>query len=112
MPRRKKSRKFPENEVQIILPEDGQCPLCNREMAPPSNRHHLIPLSRGGKGTTTVLMHKICHDKIHSVLTEAELKRSYHTIEALQQQPEIATFIRWVSGRPPEFYDKSVKRKR
>lgn len=112
MPRRKKTRNFPEINDPIIFPDDGQCPLCSRELAPPANRHHMIPLSRGGKGTTTVLMHKICHDKIHSVLTEAELKRSYHTIEALQQQKEIAHFIRWVSSRPPGFYDKSMKRKR
>lgn len=112
MPRRRKSRKFPETEPEVISEAEQLCPLCNRLLAPPANRHHLIPLSRGGKGTTTVLMHKICHDKIHSVLTEAELKRSYHTLEALQQHEEIARFIRWVSSRPPEFYDRSVRRKR
>ncbi len=112
MPRRRKSRKFPEKEPEILPEITTQCPLCERPLAPPANRHHLIPLSRGGRGTTTVLMHKICHDKIHSVLTEAELKRSYHTIEALQQHEEIARFIRWVAARPPEFYDRSVRRKR
>ncbi len=112
MSRRRKNRNFPEIVPETIPEGEPLCPLCSRVLAQPANRHHLIPLSRGGKGTTTVLMHKICHDKIHSVLTEAELKRSYHTIEALQQQPEIATFIRWVSSRPPEFYDRSVRRKR
>ena len=76
------------------------------------NRHHLIPASRGGKGLPTLTMHKICHSKIHAVLTEKELERYYHTIERLQAQEEIAKFIKWVSKKPPEFYDGSVKMKR
>lgn len=110
MPRKAKKAHFPESAP--VSEVEGDCPLCGRLLAPPANRHHLLPLSRGGKGTPTVLLHKICHDKIHSVLTEAELKRSYHTIEALQQQEEIATFIRWVQNKSPEFYDRSARRKK
>lgn len=40
-----------------------------------------------------------------------ELKRYYHTIERLQQQPEIAKFVAWVNKKEPEFYDSSVKMK-
>jgi hypothetical protein len=76
--------------------EEGLCPLCGRKLAHPYNRHHLLPLSKGGRGTTTVLLHKICHDKIHSVFTEMELKRHYNTIESLQQDEEISAFIQWV----------------
>lgn len=94
------------------LPAEDLCPLCKRPLAEPSNRHHLVPLSKGGKGTDTLIMHKICHTKIHSVLTETELKTYYHTIERLQEQEEIAKFIKWVSKKPPEFYDGSVKKKR
>jgi hypothetical protein len=92
--------------------EEILCPLCERPLAEPMNKHHLIPMSRGGKGTPTVMMHKICHNKIHAVLAEKELMRYYHTIERLQQQEEIAKFIKWVSKKPPEFYDGSVKMKR
>lgn len=88
------------------------CPLCNRLLAEPSNKHHLIPLSKGGKGTTTLLMHKICHDKIHTVLTEMELKRWYHTVERLQAHPEIARFIHWVQKKEPQFYDRSARKKK
>jgi 5-methylcytosine-specific restriction endonuclease McrA len=88
------------------------CPLCGRPLAEPSNRHHLIPLSKGGKGTDTLMMHKICHTKIHSVLTETELKNYYYTIERLQGQEELEKFIKWISKKPPEFYDGSVKKKR
>lgn len=91
---------------------DVPCPLCGRPIAEPANRHHLLPLSRGGKGTETILLHKICHDKIHSVLSEAELQRHYTTIEALRGHEEIARFIRWVRNKPPEFYDRSVRQHR
>lgn len=88
------------------------CALCGREMAPPFNRHHLLPLSKGGRGTTTILLHKICHDKIHAVFTEMELKRHYHTIERLQQHEEMAAFIKWVQKKEPEYYDKSIRKNR
>ena len=58
------------------------------------------------------MLHKICHDKIHAVFTEMELKKHYNTIELLQQNEEIARFIKWVRKREPEFYDKSVKMKK
>jgi hypothetical protein len=88
------------------------CLLCQRPLAYPYNRHHLLPLSKGGRGTSTVLLHKICHDKIHSVFTEMELKRHYTTIEKLKENEEMANFIQWVIKKEPQFYDKSVRRKR
>lgn len=91
---------------------DTDCPLCGRPLAAPYNRHHLLPLSKGGKGTTTVLLHKICHDKIHSVFTEMELKRNFNTIEKLKSDEEIANFIKWISRKEPQFYDRSSRKKR
>lgn len=85
------------------------CPLCKREMAVPCNLHHLIPKSKGGKNTPTILLHKICHDKIHAVFTETELKRNYNTIEKLQDNEEMQKFIQWLQNKEPAFYDKSVK---
>ena len=95
-----------------VVQTESLCPLCGRLLAEPMNRHHLLPLSKGGKGTPTLLMHKICHSKIHAVLTEKELMAHYNTIEKLQGQEEIAKFIKWVSKKPPEFYDGSIKKKR
>lgn len=77
------------------------CPLCNRELAEPYNRHHLIPVSKGGKHTTTLLLHKVCHDKIHAVFTETELKRHYHTIDRLLQHDSMVSFIKWVQKKNP-----------
>ena len=88
------------------------CALCSRDLAQPYNKHHLLPLSEGGKGTTTILLHKICHDKIHAVFSEKELKRHYHTIERLQQHEAMDKFIKWIRKKEPQFYDASVKMKR
>lgn len=49
------------------------------------------------------MLHTICHDKVHSVFTEAELARDYHTIEKLLAHPEMEKFARWVAKRPPEY---------
>ena len=89
--------------------EWGSCALCDRPLARPYNRHHLTPLSKGGKGTPTVFLHKICHDKIHAVLTENELKRRYATLESHQGQKEIAVFISRVQKKELQFYNKSAR---
>lgn len=88
------------------------CPLCSRELVAPYNRHHLIPISKGGKHTNTILLHKVCHDKIHAVFSETELKRHYYTIERIQQNESMDSFIKWVRKKEPEYYDKSIKKKR
>lgn len=95
-------------ESTEVLP----CILCGRDLASPFNRHHLIPLSKGGRNTPTVLLHKVCHDKVHAVFTEVELKRYYHTIERIQEHGEIKKFIRWIRNKEPQFYDASIKIKK
>ncbi|AXI40928.1 HNH endonuclease [Sulfitobacter sp. SK011] len=84
------------------------CPLCARDIPPdvPQSRHHLIPKLKGGKGGPTVLMHHICHREIHATLTEAELARSYSTMDALRAHPRLAKFAEWVAKRPPGFRSK------
>ena len=91
---------------------DEFCPLCTRPLAGPCNRHHLLPISEGGAGTTTVWMHKICHDKIHAVFTEKELKRYYHTVDRLRESEEIRRFLEWIVRKEPEYYDRTVRKKR
>jgi len=69
------------------MPDTDKCPLCNRELAEPIVRHHLIPPSKGGKDSPTVPMHKICQAKVHAV------------------------FIKWVSKKELEFFDTTIKKK-
>lgn len=68
---------------------------------PSVDAHHLLPRSQGGRDT--VMLHRVCHRKIHAELSEKELARQYNTLEALRAHPDIADFIRWVARKPPEF---------
>lgn len=97
-----------EAEGEVI----GPCPLCGRPMVPgPSlDRHHWVPRSEGGREQT--LMHRICHRKIHSVLSERELAAAYDSPEALRGHPEIARFLKWVRRKPPEFMDRHRRKRR
>ena len=86
------------------------CPLCGRDI--PSeleSRHHLVPRLKGGKTTkeNIVVLHRACHDKIHAVFTEAELARSYTSIDALLTEPEIMKFAAWIAKRPIGFNDRT-----
>jgi hypothetical protein len=82
------------------------CPVCSRPLGNSNvSRHHWVPKSRGGKIQEWV--HDICHDKIHSVFTNAELDHEYSDPIAVQQHPEMVKFIKWVKTKPPEFYDSS-----
>lgn len=97
---------------QTIMPADNSpCPLCGRELADPISRHHLMPLSKGGKDTPTVPMHQICHFKIHTVFTETELKNYYHTVDRILENEEMQKFVKWVRKKEPSFYDVSMKKK-
>lgn len=70
---------------------------------PATDLHHLITKSK--KGKETVLIHLVCHRKIHSILTEKEIATKYNTIEKLKTQPDIIKFIKWVKNRNSEFVD-------
>ena len=91
------------------------CPLCGREIPPQlESRHHLVPRLKGGKTTddNLVVLHRPCHDKVHAVLTEAQLARSYASVEALIAEPEIAKFAKWIAKRPVEFSDRTTSLRR
>ena len=75
--------------------DDPIGPLCLRSF--PANvvrlKHHLIPKLKGGKTGERALLRHICHKEIHACLTEAELAKDYHSIDALRQHPRIVKFI-------------------
>ncbi len=88
----------------------GPCCICDRDMikGPSVDDHHFTPKCCGGKETTTI--HKVCHNKIHKMCPdEKELARLYNTPELVKAHPEMQKFIKWVSKKDPEFYDKSDK---
>jgi 5-methylcytosine-specific restriction endonuclease McrA len=82
------------------------CPLCGRPLldGPSVNEHHLVP--RAYHGRDTVRMHRICHNKIHSVFTERDLAQYYHTPERLLENEEIRRFVAWVRKKDPGYFDR------
>lgn len=91
--------------------------MCGRELidGPSVDAHHLIPKSF--KGRDTDLVHRICHQKLHSTFSEREMFNWYHTWERILDHPEIKKFVRWVQKKDAEYYDishdtKDRKRKR
>lgn len=82
------------------------CPICNRELIPENTEsHHLIP--KTFKGRDTIDIHRMCHQKIHATFSERDLLQYYHTAERIAEHEEIQKFIKWISKKPPEFYDKN-----
>ena len=81
------------------------CPLCHRPIPATARQslHHLVPKLKGGRAGPTVLLHQICHNEIHSCLTEAELAQRFNTIEALRDHPKIAAFVAWVATKTRRF---------
>jgi hypothetical protein len=92
--------------------EETKCPLCGRILADPIVKHHLVPLSQGGTGLDTVLMHKVCHNKVHSLFNEKEIARTYTSVEKILENEEIGKFVNWVKKKPLDFYDGSMKAKK
>lgn len=108
MPTRRERR---EAEWRASAPAvDPLCPLCGRPIPPTVKQslHHLVPVLKGGRRGPTALVHQICHNEIHAALTEAELARSYNSVEALRSHPRLARFIAWVADKPPAFHSRSV----
>lgn len=87
----------------------GECDICGRQMIKDIfiNAHHLIPKSRHGKYGDKILLHTICHNKIHSIWTESELARYYNTSERILSHPDMQKFIKWVAKKPLDFYAKT-----
>lgn len=85
------------------------CKICDREITDKSywDEHHLIPKSKGGKYSEKVKLHRICHEKIHSVWTEAELANTFNNVDSILSNQLMESFVKWVKKKPPEFYVKT-----
>jgi hypothetical protein len=88
------------------------CPLCERPIGDEKNgnKHHLRPKSKGGKSDVIVVLHRVCHDKIHSVFTNKQLADHYNTIEKLLTNEDIQKFVKWVKKKAPDYYDHSKRK--
>lgn len=86
------------------------CALCGRSLGDRREKHHLVPRSQGGR--ETVDLHPICHRKIHATLTERELRDRFDTIARLRGHPDIARFLAWIAGKPPNFHNRTSTTRR
>lgn len=89
----------------------GPCATCGRDM--PLTFHHLVPRSQHRRTWCRRRFDKEarqagidvcqdCHSAFHRFVSEAQLAREHHTVDALLAHPEIGRFVRWVatqSGR-------------
>ncbi|OYW46576.1 MAG: HNH endonuclease [Sphingomonadales bacterium 32-68-7] len=78
------------------------CWLCERSLGRVVQWHHPVPKAKGGR--ETVPLHPICHRVIHAKFTNAELFRAGGARAALTAHPEIARFLAWIAGKPPDFH--------
>jgi len=79
------------------------CALCRRRIpdervADPQaiQEHHLRPERRAE--SPTVLLCRPCHDQIHAVFTNEELRESYNTAETLRDADRLQEYIDWIRG--------------
>jgi 5-methylcytosine-specific restriction endonuclease McrA len=94
--------------IEVTSQPEGEalCPLCGRPLGAENiDSHHLVPKSL--KGREQFPIHKICHRKIHSIFSERELLRAYHTWDALKEHEDIRSFIGWVANKPAGFYTRT-----
>ncbi|WP_419809859.1 HNH endonuclease [Sphingomonas sp.] len=82
--------------------EAATCALCARPLGVRVEWHHLVPRSEGGRVTAPV--HPICHRTIHALVPNADLARTFSTIDSLRAREDVARFLRWIADKPPDFH--------
>lgn len=79
------------------------CALCRRVV--PDERiddpqviqeHHLRPEERAE--SPTVLLCRPCHNQLHATFSNAQLRESYDTIEALRAAERLQEYLDWIRG--------------
>ena len=79
-----------------------ECWLCERPVGKRVQWHHAVPKSKRGRDTVPV--HPICHRTIHALFTNAELARLGGAREPLLANEDMARFLKWIAGKPPDFH--------
>lgn len=81
--------------------ENNKCQICgcNTDLT----IHHLRPQSKcknkykqiKDDPTNHILICRQCHDSIHSLFTNNELRDMYDTLDKLMNAPDFAKFVNW-----------------
>jgi hypothetical protein len=79
------------------------CALCRRTFpdevhADPQafQVHHLRPERRAESPTATLC--RPCHDQVHALFTNEELRESYDTVAALRSADRLSGYLSWIRG--------------
>jgi hypothetical protein len=86
------------------------CWLCKRVLGEQIEWHHPVPKSRGGR--IKVAVHPICHRTLHANFGNGDLARVGDNVSLLRENAEIAKFLSWIAGKPPDFHAATAKRRR
>ena len=80
-----------------------ECALCRRRV--PEERlgdsqavqeHHLRPERRAESPTVTLC--RPCHEQVHALFTNGELREDYDTVEALRGADRLQGYLSWIRG--------------
>ena len=74
------------------------------------DRHHWRPKSQGGREQD--YLHRICHQKIHSLWTERELRDKWNDPEKIRLSPSMRSFLTWIIKQPIEYYGRTLTAKK
>jgi len=86
----------------------GTCELCGRENVQ-TTVHHLTPREFGGGHMPTANLCIPCHKQVHALYSNEELALRLNTIEALQQEKNISSFLKWIRKQPSSKIPKIKK---
>ncbi|UOE93125.1 MULTISPECIES: HNH endonuclease [Bacillaceae] len=94
----------------MVLKKRGACELCLRTDIE-QTVHHLIPREEGGALLEKAMLCIPCHKQIHALYSNRELAIRLHTIEALQADEKIQSYLRWIKKQPSTVLTKVKKSK-
>lgn len=93
----------------FVAPEKEQtCAACGCQG--PLTLHHLVPQVKcrdkyrktKDEESNHVMLCRPCHDQVHAIWSENELRDNYNTLEKLLAAPEFSKFVAW-KKKHPEF---------
>lgn len=95
--------------MKDLVKQAKPCELCNR-VVPVTTVHHLTPRELGGRHEGTADLCIPCHKQIHHLYTNRELVvLGLTSIEALQADPKIRSYLKWIYKQAPTTIPRSIK---
>jgi 5-methylcytosine-specific restriction endonuclease McrA len=82
--------------------ENGySCALCERQVSYVT-LHHLIPKEEGGRYGKRIPLCQPCHVTLHSLFTNKELKKEFHSVESLRKAERLQNYLAWIRTKKIE----------